>query len=346
MTEIIELSREAREKLASALSILQSPEAGDLIDTVAGPVARAMGALHQIESTNGEKLAECAPTARDGVRKALGALQSAEPSDACDEAMAIIAGSLGLVHSLAKQATAQAAQPAPVAREAPAPKAKVSALDATQLSSDPPAKPRAAAPSGFESTQVSSGPKPAPAAPSGGLDQTLPTPVKPSTMSTPIALDSTQASVPPPSAEAHAQKAEPAKPAARQQAAAAPQDSKMASLPPDAMPEGAVQVEANLGAHSPTNFYKGLSGNDVVDDGGLFIATYDIPPHGTEVWVSVHMPGGYEFQGLAVVRWSREASAGDAPPGFGCTFKSVSKEARQLVYRYVKNREPLFHDDF
>ena len=86
-------------------------------------------------------------------------------------------------------------------------------------------------------------------------------------------------------------------------------------------------------------------GNDVVDDGGLFVATYDIPPLGSRLWVSVHMPGGYEFQAVAEVRWSRETGAGDAPPGFGCAFKDVTKEARQLIYRYVRNREPLFHDD-
>ena len=119
----------------------------------------------------------------------------------------------------------------------------------------------------------------------------------------------------------------------------------MAPPPGGGKPDGALEVEANLGAHSPTNFYKGLSGNDVVNDGGLFVATYEIPPIGTLLWVSVHMPGGYQFQGVAEVRWTRETGAGDAPPGYGCAFKSVTDEARKLVYRYVRNREPLFHDD-
>ena len=48
-----------------------------------------------------------------------------------------------------------------------------------------------------------------------------------------------------------------------------------------------------------------------------------------------------------VVRWSRESSDGghDAPPGFGAQFTQITAEARQLIYRYVRNREPLFHDD-
>ncbi|MGC4091728.1 MAG: PilZ domain-containing protein [Polyangiaceae bacterium] len=110
------------------------------------------------------------------------------------------------------------------------------------------------------------------------------------------------------------------------------------------------RVEAALGAHSPTNFYKGLSGNDVIESGGIFIATYQIPPIGTNLVIHVSLPGGYEFEGQAVVRWTREApnSAGggaEAPPGFGAQFLNITPEGRQLVYRYVRNREPLFHDD-
>ena len=44
MNDIVQRAKQAREKLATALAILQSPEAGSLIDTVAEPVARAMGA--------------------------------------------------------------------------------------------------------------------------------------------------------------------------------------------------------------------------------------------------------------------------------------------------------------
>ena len=58
----------------------------------------------------------------------------------------------------------------------------------------------------------------------------------------------------------------------------------------------AIRIEAELGAHSTTNFYKGLSGNDVIDSGGIFVATYQIPKIGSNVVVKVSMPGGYEFE--------------------------------------------------
>jgi uncharacterized protein (TIGR02266 family) len=113
------------------------------------------------------------------------------------------------------------------------------------------------------------------------------------------------------------------------------------------MPSGEVPVvTADLGTNSPTNFYKGLSGNDVIDHGGLFVATYMIPKIGSVVRLKVSLPGGYEFEANGVVRWAREQSdAGDVPPGFGAQFTQITPEARQLVYRYVRNREPLFHDD-
>ncbi|HEX6277686.1 MAG TPA: PilZ domain-containing protein [Polyangiaceae bacterium] len=141
------------------------------------------------------------------------------------------------------------------------------------------------------------------------------------------------------------QAAQPAAPQAYQpppQQQAAPQ-----AAPPGATPGNVLRVDADLGAHSTTNFYKGLSGNDVVDSGGIFVATYNIPDIGTPLSVKVSLPGGYEFEALAIVRWTRDSplSGADGSPGFGAQFTQISPEARQLVYRYVRNREPLFHDD-
>src|SRR5690606_25542422 len=130
---------------------------------------------------------------------------------------------------------------------------------------------------------------------------------------------------------------------------AAPQwPQRVSSLPPP--PGGAPPtVDAEHGADSGTNFYKGLSGNDVIDSGGIFIATYQSPDIGQSLIIKVPLPGGYEFEAAGVVRWTREAPHStrgvESPPGFGAQFTNISQEGRQLVYRYVRNREPLFHDD-
>lgn len=108
-------------------------------------------------------------------------------------------------------------------------------------------------------------------------------------------------------------------------------------------------VEAALGAHSPTNFYKGLAAGDVVASGGLFVATYQLPEVGQKLLLKVSMPGGYAFEAKGVVAWRREVSlsttAPGAMPGFGAQISEISDEGRGLIQRYVRNREPLFHDD-
>ncbi len=128
----------------------------------------------------------------------------------------------------------------------------------------------------------------------------------------------------------------------------APRPARAAAYEPaPAQATDASVATAELGAHSPTNFYKGLSGNDIIEHGGLFVSTYKLPKIGQPVRLKISLPGGYEFEANAVVRWRREPSdSGDAaPPGFGAQFTEITPEARQLVYRYVRNREPLFHDD-
>lgn len=104
-------------------------------------------------------------------------------------------------------------------------------------------------------------------------------------------------------------------------------------------------VRAELGVRSDSNFYKGLSGNDVVDHGGLFVATYVIPKVGTSIRLLVTMPGGYEFDVPATVAWVREAGSTSQAPGFGARMQEMSADNRGLVQRYVKNREPMFYDD-
>ena len=131
----------------------------------------------------------------------------------------------------------------------------------------------------------------------------------------------------------------------------APQASADPFAAPKAAPQapagGGQVINADLGAHSATNFYKGLSGNDIVDHGGLFVATYMIPKIGTPVRLRVSLPGGYEFEAGAIVRWARDqaGTSDGSQPGFGAQLTEITTEARQLIYRYVRNREPLFHDD-
>jgi len=314
VSDIVTLARTARESLARGLNALQGSSNSDpALLELAAPIARAMGGLHQIERSGGSVLMPHARDALANIQSALQQLQSySQRDDSVLAAMEAVAGALGGAHTLARAVEPQAAAPAyaapPAPPYAPAPPAPVYAppSPAPAHAAAPPAPAYAAAPPAPAYAAAPPAPAYAPAPPA-------------------------HAYTPAPPAAAHA--------------------SRMTPSPPVTAPGRAldgVVVNAELGAHSPSNFFKGLAGNDIVDHGGLFVATYNLPTIGSQVRLRVSLPGGYEFEANAVVRWRREANdvgGTDAPPGFGAQFTDITAEARQLVYRYVRNREPLFHDD-
>lgn len=269
MSDPITMAKTAREGLAQALAALQTDinVPSDLL-AAAEPVSQAMGALFQIERSQGAALPEQGPLALEAVRRALALLQAQPQSHAAvGRAMEAVAGSLGLVHGLSR-----------LVAEAP----------------------RAAPPAPAQAPPVMHAPQPLPVHPA-------PAPV----------------AAPAPSPE---------------QAAPAPWPT----------PSDTDAVEVALAAHSASNFYRGLAGDDVVDHGGLFVATYKLLPIGRTVALRILFPGGYEVEALGAVRFTREAgdSSGDMThPGYGVRLTRMTNEGRQLVARYVRNREPIFYDD-
>jgi hypothetical protein len=276
---------------------------------VAEPIASAMSALHAVEASQGAARGEAGPAALNAARHALALLQQQPPGyPAVDQALEAIAGSLNLIHQLSQ-----------------APSQQPAAAFAGTVVAAPPGQPQQAwQQPGYAQQQ-----------PPAYQQQPHAAPAYPQAAAAPAAY-AQQPYQPPPAQQ----------PVAYQQPPAY-QAPAPANAAPVAGGAGApLRIEAELGAHSTTNFYKGLSGNDVIDSGGIFIATYQIPEIGRNVVVKVSMPGGYEFEAVGVVRWTREAVSGtDSQPGFGAQLTQISPEGRQLVYRYVRNREPLFHDD-
>lgn len=318
MSDIPTTARTARESLARGLTALQSdPNIPPQLVELAAPIAQAMGALLQIERSNGATLSPHAETALNNVRTALSQLQLQPPSHpAIAAAMEAVAGSLGMVHALNKLVQPVAPAPAP----APAP---------AQAWGAPPAQAAPAPAAAWGAPQQAPPPQQAFPAPQAAPPQQA----FPQAARDPFAAPQPQGAARSPMA---ATAVGPSAPGG---------GTPTSGRPPSPAPIDAPLVNADLGAHSPTNFYKGLAGNDIIDHGGLFVSTYMIPKIGAPVRLRVSLPGGYEFEANGIVRWSRE-QGGDAPPGFGAQFTQITPEARQLVYRYVRNREPLFHDDF
>jgi hypothetical protein len=107
----------------------------------------------------------------------------------------------------------------------------------------------------------------------------------------------------------------------------------------------ATRFDVVLDASSPSNFYRGLDGEDVVAHGGLFVATYaKLPAIGTRVALGVEMPGGVRFDVSGVVAWTQEHLGDHAPAGFGVRITSLTNDARALVQQFTSHREPLVRD--
>ena len=329
MSDIPTTARTARESLARGLTALQSdPNIPPQLVELAAPIAQAMGALMQIERSNGATLSPHAETALSNVRTALSQLQQQPPNHpAVAAAMEAVAGSLGMVHALNKL-VAQPAAVSPIAATAPQ-QGPAPAWGAPPAQAAPAPAPAWGAPQQAAPPQQAYAPPPQAAPPQQAY---APQPAR-----DPFAAPQPQGAARSPMA---ATAVGPSAPAGGGGAG-----TPMSGRPPAPAPIDAPVVNADLGAHSPTNFYKGLAGNDIIDHGGLFVSTYMIPKIGAPVRLRVSLPGGYEFEANGIVRWSRE-QGGDAPPGFGAQFTQISPEAKQLIYRYVRNREPLFHDDF
>jgi hypothetical protein len=329
MSDPVTVARAARQELGRALIALQAPNAPPAWMDAAETIAAAMGTLHRIEATQGRQLQEIAPTTLATVRQALRALQAQlDGSPALDEAAEAVAEGLSLVHGLAHPTAAVAT--ATTAGEAPGP------ATVSTYGSPAPIEPR---PDGVRAAT--------PAA------DALAPPWPPPAKATPVA-DALSPAWPPPVAATAGPNA-PAAVAAPMASPGAPPTMAFPGSPPAPQalttapngPARLVTLTAELGMHSASNFYRGLSGTDVVEAGGIFVATYQIPAIGAPVRLRILLPGGYEFEARGVVRWTREApdSGAQAPPGCGAAFTEITPEGRQLVHRYVRSREPLFHDD-
>lgn len=119
-----------------------------------------------------------------------------------------------------------------------------------------------------------------------------------------------------------------------------------ASVPPAAAVPGEaaerVQLEANVGATTESNFYVGFSGD--ISEGGVFVATYNTLPLEAPVNVLVTLPGGYEKTLPGTVKFVRDPMDMDSEPGIGVGFDKVEGEARELILRFIRKRPPLFFD--
>ncbi len=105
-----------------------------------------------------------------------------------------------------------------------------------------------------------------------------------------------------------------------------------------------VDAEFEITAQSENNFYRGLSEN--ISVGGLFFETY-APYHlGDQLTVRFTLPGTLcPIEATVVVRWIRAHNpASDTPQGIGVQFIGLAADARRVIERFSRKRDPLFYE--
>jgi uncharacterized protein (TIGR02266 family) len=106
-----------------------------------------------------------------------------------------------------------------------------------------------------------------------------------------------------------------------------------------------VQMQAAIDFGSESNFFTGFSTN--ISEGGLFIATVQYVPRGTQVDLRFTLPNGTQISAHGEVRWTREINdkTPEIFPGVGVQFTNLAPEAAHAIKQFVASREPMFYPD-
>jgi uncharacterized protein (TIGR02266 family) len=106
-----------------------------------------------------------------------------------------------------------------------------------------------------------------------------------------------------------------------------------------------VKMQAAVDLSSDNNFFNGFSSN--ISDGGLFVATVNLLPIGTEIDLTFSLPSGEKVAAHGLVRWVREVNdkLPDAFPGLGIQFTRLDDAAQAAIDEFVASREPIFYSE-
>lgn len=106
-----------------------------------------------------------------------------------------------------------------------------------------------------------------------------------------------------------------------------------------------VNVDTMLNMNTDHQFYNGFSEN--IEEGGIFVATFDPKPLEAKVIVNFKLPGGRPVTARGIVHFVREynpINPGMAP-GMGVKFTDLMPGDKEAIEEYLTERAPMFYDD-
>ncbi len=118
------------------------------------------------------------------------------------------------------------------------------------------------------------------------------------------------------------------------------------SRPPAANRDvAAVNVNTMLSMNTDHQFFTGFS--EDIDEGGIFVATFEPRPRGTEVVVNFKLPGDRAVSAKGIVQFVREynPTTPETPPGMGVKFTQLMASDKKAIQDFMKSRAAMFYDE-
>jgi uncharacterized protein (TIGR02266 family) len=106
-----------------------------------------------------------------------------------------------------------------------------------------------------------------------------------------------------------------------------------------------IDVNTVLSLNTDHQFYTGFSEN--IEEGGIFVATFEPEQVGSAVIVNFKLPGGRPVTARGLVQWVRDynAKTPEVAPGMGVKFQDLLPGDRRAIEEFMKTRAPMFYDD-
>lgn len=106
-----------------------------------------------------------------------------------------------------------------------------------------------------------------------------------------------------------------------------------------------VDVNTVLSLSTDHTFYTGFS--EDINEGGIFVSTFEPKPKGADVVVNFKLPGGIPISAKGVVQFTREYNtmSSDMVPGMGVKFISLLPQDKKAIEKFLTSRAAMFYDD-
>jgi uncharacterized protein (TIGR02266 family) len=107
----------------------------------------------------------------------------------------------------------------------------------------------------------------------------------------------------------------------------------------------AINVNTVLSMNTDHQFFTGFSEN--IEEGGIFVATFEPKAVDSQVIVNFKLPGGHPVTARGVVQWVRDYNpmAPETAPGMGVKFTDLMPADKRAIEEFAKARAPLFYDE-